>query len=370
MNNKFKTSFFSFILTVFSVCSQNDDYLLPQKIADGITVGSANEYLDTTLISDLISDIDSGKYQNMHSVLVLRNNKLIVEKYFEGYHKDSLHQLRSISKCITSILLGIAVDKGFIKSVDESIFNYLPEYRYLKNEKNKKITVHHLASMSTGLSWNESDISYNDENNDENRMYEDGDWVGFTLKKEVIAEPGKIFNYSGGVTNVLAAVIQNAVKMPLDEFAEKYLFLPLEIDNFIWRKNRDRTLVSANAGLRIKPRDMIKIGAMLLNNGVWNKKQVVSKVWVKKLSSKQVSGGPLGPFNLSYGYTVLVVEKGPDFFPKLKGYAATGNGGQIIWVLPEHDTVFVMNGGNYNSDLSQTQPIEIVLKYLYPSLKK
>ena len=361
--------FFGFLLIPVNTFSQQADFLNPTKIDDGLIVGTANNYLDTALVNALFNDIEAGDYINIHSILVSKDNKLIVEKYFDGYSRDLLHSIRSISKCITAILLGIAVDKGFINDINEGIFNYLPDYQHLKNEENEKITIHHLASMSAGLEWREADISYENENNDETSMYADGDWVGYTLRKRLVSEPGEVFNYSGGVSNVLAAVIQEAVEMPLDQFAEKNLFEPLGIDEYIWRKNRDSTLVSANAGLSIKPRDMIKVGTMLLNKGMWNGNRILSQEWVNSLSSTQVEGGPLGPFTLGYGYMVLVVKKGPDFFPDLKGYAATGNGGQIIWVLPEKNTVFVMTGGNYNSELSQTQPIEIVMKYLYPSLK-
>lgn len=361
---------FCLLLASVNTHAQQSDPLKPQKTNDGIIVGTASHFLDTALVNRLFNDIDAGNYIHIHSLLILKNNELLVEKYFEEYDRDRLHSIRSVSKSVTALLLGIAIDKGYIKSVDEGIFNYLPNYQHLKNDLNEEITLHHLASMSSGLEWREAGISYNDESNDENRMYEDGDWVDYTLRKEMIARPGEVFNYNGGVTNVLAAAIQEAVNMPLDQFAEEHLFTPLGINNYIWRKNRDSTLVSANAGLRITPRDMIKIGTMLLNKGEWNGKRILSQEWVKKLSSTQIEGGPLGPFTLGYGYKVLVVEKGPDFFPGLKGYAATGNGGQIIWVLPEHNTVFVMTGGNYNSDLSQTQPIEMVIKYLYPSLKK
>jgi len=371
MNNILKKIILCYLLLIsFKAFSQEESFLTPKKINDGISVGDANGNLNTKLISNLVKDIDSGVYKNIHSILILKDNKLLVEKYFNGYNRNRLHQIRSVSKFVTALLLGIAVDKGYIKSIDESVFNYLPNYQRLKNKENEKITIHHLASMSSGLDWNESNLSYDDENNDDSKMYKDGDWVGYTLKKKIIAKPGEVFNYSGGVSNVLAKVIQNAVNMPLDQFAEKHLFTPLAITKFVWRKNRDKTLVSADAGLRIKPRDMMKMGTMLLNKGLWNKKQILSKEWVDRLSSKQVNGGVIGPFVLGYGYMVLVVEKGPDFFPKLKGYASTGNGGQIIWVLPEQNMVFVMNGGNYNSDLSQTQPIEIMLKYIYPSLKK
>ncbi|WP_299364073.1 serine hydrolase [Winogradskyella sp.] len=352
-----------------SLFAQNDDYLNPKMTDDGIVVGNSRQHIDTLLIANLISEIESGSYKNIHSVLVLKDNKLLVEKYFDGYDINQLHQLRSISKCVTGLLLGIAIDKGYIKSVEEGIFNYLPNYQHLKNENNAKIKIHHLASMSTGLDWNETNIPYEDKNNDDNKMYNYGDWVEYTLKKEVVATPGEVFNYSGGVSNILAAVVQNAVGIPLELFAEQHLFNPLGIQNYNWKKNRTQTLVSADAGLSIRPRDMIKIGTMLLNKGEWGDKRILSEKWVKRLSSKQVNGGAMGPFLLSYGYMVLVVEKGPDFLPGLRGYAATGNGGQIIWVLPEQNAVFVFTGGNYNSELSQTQPIEIAIKYLFPAVK-
>ncbi len=341
---------------------------LTQPKTNGLTVGPAANNLDTTFTNQLVAAINAGNYPNTHSVLILKNDRLVFEEYFDGFEAKHLHSIRSITKGITAMLLGIALDQGQIASVDDIIWKYLPDHKHLRNEANQGVTIHHLLTMTPGWAWNESDVSYNDEENDENRMYADGRWVDFTLEKPMTAEPGTTFRYSGGTTNVLAMVIQNAVGERLDKFARKHLFKPLNIKKYEWHLDEEKQLVSANAGLELTPRDMVKVGQLLLNGGIWEGRQVIGSEYIDQLSMQQTDGGPMGPFLLDYGYMVLVIRKGPDFMPGLTGFASTGNGGQIIWVLPHEDAVIVMTGGNYNSELSQLQPIELAIKYIYPAL--
>ncbi|MCE7990475.1 MAG: serine hydrolase [Roseivirga sp.] len=349
--------------------SAQDDFLSPPRIDDGWGTGSALKAgLNTELLLELSNKIDSGHYKNIHSVLLIKDGKLLMEKYGGGFDRERIHSLRSISKFLTATLLGMAIDKGHIKSSDEPVFKYLPNYQDLKTEAKNKILLKHLVTMSAGLQWQESNVAYGTDENDETQMYRNGEWVRYTLSKPVISEPGINFEYSGGLANVTAAVLEEALPATGLDFAKKHLFAPLGISDIQWRTHKQHNWLNAAAGASLKPRDLAKIGQMYLNGGTWKGKRILSKEWVEQAGSAQVGGGQIGPFTLAYGYTALVIEKGPSFMPSLKGYAATGNGGQILWILPNENAVVVMTGGNYDNELSQTQPMDMMIRYIYPAM--
>ncbi len=348
------------------------EYLNPPQLRDGLPTSSARAAgFNLELLTQLSNKIDSGQYVNVHSVLVLHKGKLVYEKYSGGFGRDSIHSMRSISKFITSTLVGIAVDRGDIPSIEERIFDFLPEYESLKTPEKYEIRLKHLLNMTAGIEWRESDVPYGTDENDETQMYRDGEWVRYTLSKPLIHQPGTKWEYSGGLANLMAAILQNATGMPGDEYARRYLCKPLGIQQFKWNKNKDHGWVSAAAGVSITPRALAKIGQMFLDSGYWKGNKVLSKGWTEASGKNQIppeESGQIGPFAIGYGYTTLVILKGPDFMPGLKGFAATGNGGQILWILPEDDLVMVMTGGNYDSELSQTQPIDMAVRYVYPAL--
>ncbi len=356
------------ILTVHEISAQ-EDYLNPPQLNDGWeTQSAADAGMNTGLLKTLSDKIDSGHYKNIHSVLIIKDGKLLMEKYSGGFDRDRIHSLRSISKFLTSTLLGIAIDKGHIASKEEPVFDFLPQYQDLKTEAKNKILLKHLVTMSAGLEWQESNVPYGTDENDETQMYRNGEWVRYTLSKPVVSEPGIKFEYSGGLANTTAAVLEEALPIPGLDFAKKHLFSPLGISDLTWRTHKQNNWLNAAAGASMKPRDLAKVGQMYLNGGTWKGKRILSKEWVVQAGSPQVGGGQIGPFTLSYGYTALVIEKGPSFMPSLKGYAATGNGGQILWILPNEKAVVVMTGGNYNNELSQTQPMDMMIRYIYPAM--
>lgn len=358
----------TFIFIGIQLYAQND-FLNPPPLDDGWETASASKAgLDIELLQILSDKIDSGHYQNIHSVLLIKDGKLLMEKYSGGFDRNRIHSLRSISKFLTSTLLGIAIDKGHIKSRDEPVFNFLPDYEDLKTEAKNKILLKHLITMSAGLQWQESDVPYGTDDNNETQMYRNGEWVRYTLSKPVISEPGINFEYSGGLANVTAAVLEETLPTTGLDFAKRHLFAPLGISDIQWRTHSEHNWLNAAAGASMKPRDLAKIGQMYLNGGTWKGKRILSKKWVTQAGSPQVGGGQIGPFTLTYGYTALVIEKGPSFMPSLKGYTATGNGGQILWILPNENAVLVMTAGNYDNELSQTQPMDMMIRYIYPAI--
>ncbi len=272
-------------------------YRPPENINDGLDVGTLNEVkIKPGLIVKAVNKIYEGKYIEVHSMLIYKDNKLVFEEYFQGheykwdapYHhgewvtwdRDMLHNNMSATKSIVSACIGIAIDHGFIESVHQSIFDYLPEHQHLKTGGRDKITIEHLLTMTTGLEWKEWSAPYSSTDNPcIGIWFQDKDPITYILEKPLINEPGTSFNYSTGNMHVLGEIIRNTSNMTINEFSKKYLFDPLGIDTADWYLKFKNGMYNVNS-LKIKPRAMMKFGVTFLNNGVWNGKQIISGQWV------------------------------------------------------------------------------------------
>lgn len=283
-----------------------------------------------------------------------------------------MHVMQSVTKSITSVLIGIAINNGFIKSVNQSIFDYLPNHQHLNNDGKNSITIEHLLTLTSGLQWNEWNTHLDSKDNDLIRVwfYGHNDPVSYILKKPFINKPGTSFNYSAGDMFLLGEIINNATKMGVDKFSAKYLFEPLGINSFDWWLKYEGGFIETASGLKMTPRDMIKIGVTFLNNGVWNGKQIVSGKWVEKSSSPypgntgiKVPGEDLG--ELSYSYSWWVKEYSSQG-RKIYSFSANGWGGQKIIVFPEINSVVVFTGGNF---ISEVQGRKILENYILPAIK-
>jgi hypothetical protein len=364
--------------------SQDYSYRVPEETGDGIETGSLEEArLNPVLIEEGTNAIRQGKYKEIHSLLIYRNDKLVLEEYFEGHpfrydtlnlqgpltlwDRDMVHNAMSVTKSVTSICIGIAVDKGFIKSADQSIFDYLPDYQRFRKDGKENITIENLLTMTSGLQWNEWQLPYVNPNNDVFMMGLVEDPVAFILDKPLIDKPGTSFRYAGGCNVLLGEILRNATLMNLNEFSGKYLFGPLEIDQYYWSEYRDGT-IDAAGGLRITPRAMLKIGVTFLNNGKWKGDPIISEYWVGKSATSFPGNWDLNNWDdhwglRGYGYSWWTHSfsrsgKRMDMF-----YAA-GWGGQYIMVIPDLNAVIVFTEGNYTT---YRPGFEILKKYIFPA---
>jgi CubicO group peptidase (beta-lactamase class C family) len=322
-------------------------------------------------IIEATNRIRNQDYKNIHSLLIVRNRTLVYEEYFAGidghkgfveFDKNKLHDLRSVSKSVASALIGIAIDRGYIESVDVPIFQFFPEYADHRTDEKNRITLKHLLAMTAGFEWDQSGAhqSEPDSLNSEAQMENSADFIEYVLSKEMSDEPGERFNYNSGCTILLAGVIKNVSGMHADQFAEKYLFRPLGINRHDWYRTANG-LPQTHAGLLLRPRDMAKIGQLYLDQGRWKDQQIFPASWVSE-STKPHSK------NEGYGFGWWL-----DSFSvqgrTLKGYVAAGNGGQFIFVIPDIHMVIVFSGGNYGSSIAN-QAFKIVNEYVLPSVNK
>lgn len=262
------------------------------------------------------------------------------------------------------MLFGIAIDKKIIDGVDVPVLSYYPELQIPKNDPKQIITWKHLLTMSSGLDWEE--WRYGFLFSDETRLLWKKDLTQFFFDRDLIHTPGNIFNFNGGGTSVLSDILTKKTNKSLKELAKEWLFTPLEIQNFEWVEDRNGRAL-AHAGLRLRPRDMLKLGRLVLNGGNWKGKQIVSKQWLddslKKQINSQVKIFRKDGKSLFYGYQwwlgeTILEEK------KIPWSVALGNGGQLIFAFPSMDMVIVTTAGGYGDPTTIQRILETVERIL------
>ena len=336
---------------------ENYTYKQPVQLADGWqTAKPRPQDISLTKLEDGVRAVMAGEYPRIHSILIAHQGKLIFEEYFpghdyEGERKDydhtMPHSLGSIAKSLTTLVFGIAYDQGYIGDFDSSIIAWYPEYGGPDRVEKETITVRHLLTMQSGLEWNEHDVSYNSHFNDMNRLIRSKNPVDFMLNKRFVDEPGTRFTYNCGCTNLLADIIYRTTDQHIDEFAEENLFKPLAISTAEWFTSPQGTVI---AGVRIDllPRDLLRIGQLIMQNGMWENKQIISEEWLRLMLNPSVT---IDDWQVDYGFQWWlpgVID--PSTQKLLKPYMAGGRGGQWLMVYPEQNFILVMTGGNYDSD--------------------
>ncbi len=355
----------------------NYAYEAPQQLNDGINTGNLTDGgLDSAKIIKLTRLILADTFTNIHSLLILRNNKLIYENYFPGndeiwglklgytaHDKNAIHDIRSISKSIVSACIGIAIMQNKIKSIDDPIFNYLPGYLEYKTEANDKITIRDLLTMSSGIVWDE-DTPHNTSKNDESQMEKSDDAVAYALSLPTAEKPGSVWNYNSGGVQVLAEIIKSVSGYGVDQFADKFLFGPMNITGVRWIKMHNTP--AAASGLRLTSRDLVKIGLLYLNKGKYNGIQLLPKSWVKESLSTQIQRDSLS--KKGYGYlwwTQTDVVAGKKYYI----VSARGNGGQDIFIDQQSKLIVVVTAGNYNRQHIINDGQKALVECVLPALR-
>jgi CubicO group peptidase (beta-lactamase class C family) len=328
---------------------------VPVARDDGWPVASVNEdkLIDRSALCRMADRLAASSTANVHAVLVARGGKLVFERYFRGsdeiqsrrignvtFHADTLHDMKSVSKSVASLALGIAIDRGLIGSVNEPIFSLFPELSDLRSPEKERLQLAHALTMSMGLKWVEATPSTGDDDNDEARMHRSSDPCRYVLGLAETAPPGQEFFYNTGALTLVSAIIRKATGRPLDEFARVTLFEPLGISGVEWIRVKGDT--DAGGGLRLRPRDMAKIGQLVLAGGRWKDRQVVSKAWIDASMTPRMEATS-GYF---YGYLWWL---GRSLFNgrEVHWAAALGRGGQSIRIVPELDLVVGVTAGYY-----------------------
>jgi CubicO group peptidase (beta-lactamase class C family) len=327
---------------------------VPVARDDGWAVASVNEdkLIDRAALCRMADRLAASSDANVHAVLVARGGKLVFERYFRGsdeingrpvgkvtFDADTLNNVKSVSKSVASLAVGIAIDRGLIGSINEPIFSFFPELSDLRSPEKERIQLLHALTMSMGLEWVEATPD-NEGNNDEERMHMAPDPCRYVLGLAATAQAGQEFFYNTGALTLVSAIIRKATGRPLDEFARATLFEPMGITGVEWIRVKGDT--DAGGGLRLRPRDMAKIGQLVLAGGRWNDRQVVSKAWIDASMTPRMDATGL----FFYGY-LWWLGRSLLNGREVHWAGALGRGGQSIRIVPELDLVVVVTAGYY-----------------------
>lgn len=360
-------------------------YQVPPARNDGWKTASADSLgVDSARLANLTGAIRAWPELGVHAILIERGGRLIYEEYFDGFDErwgeplgrvsmtaESRHDLRSVTKSVVSALVGIAHGEGVIQSLDQPVVRWFPEYPELDTADRRRVTLAHVLSMTSGFEWNES-VPYNDPRNDEIRMTRNSEPLRYALSRPFAVDPGSDFNYNGGLTHVLAAVLVRATKTSLQEYARIKLFEPLGITDAEWVGDL-AGMPAAASGLRLRARDAAKFGSVFLHGGKWNGKQLIPKGWTELSTRRHFrfrprtgadAGGEFG-----YGY-FWWYNCYPSAAGLIEARTAIGNGQQRVFVLPGLDMVVTIFAGRYNDfNAGATLGTRILREHVIPAVK-
>lgn len=337
--------------------------------------------LDENVLKSFDAELASGKYMLVDSFAVFRCGKEVFARnyahdygqiygkeaktksalnarltgpynYFDPawhpyYHGTDLHTMQSISKTVTSVIYGVAITRGDFKaSLDTPVLKFF-DVAKVKNvdERKRRMTLKHVLTMTTGLEWHE-DLPYNDPRNDSSIMEALDDWVQYTIDRPMAEEPGKVFNYSSGATELLAYIFLKETGRDIDAYGEKYLFVPLGIKHH-WKRTY-LGVVDTEGGLYLNGGDLAKIGYLYLQDGMWNGKQIVSKDWVEKSLTPSISVSD----NFQYGFKWWLYPHNGKFV-----WMGRGFGGQRLVVFPQEKLIATFTGWEILKDAAASKDL-------------
>jgi CubicO group peptidase (beta-lactamase class C family) len=327
----------------------------PIEMEDGWSATEPQaQYLDPVVICAIGAELDKRKDANPHSVVVVRNNAIVYEKYFTGpdqrwpqqhwgeplqpkpHDARTKHDIQSITKSVVALLVGAAVDRGIIKDVDVPLLSLFPEYVDLASPQRDRITLRALLTMRAGLEWPVRPYL-----SMARKVDAASDPYRLVLEQPMAAEPGQKWRYNNGAAELIGGALQKATRRPLDEFAKDVLLDPLGIADWEWGRMASGN-PGASWGLRLRPRDLAKIGQLILDKGSWHGRQIVSADWIAAMTSPQVV---MPKFSYAYLWWRDQLSIDGRSLALVRG---SGWGGQCLNIIPDLALVVVVTAGVYD----------------------
>ncbi|WP_223560060.1 serine hydrolase domain-containing protein [Chryseobacterium lathyri] len=342
--------------------NSSEQQIAIQKIQPNSGWKVSDEKLDQEKIRLLNTKIAENRFRDITSIVVIKNEKLLLEEYFSQSGRDSLQDTRSVGKSFASALMGIAINDGYFKSENQMLKEFY-DLKQFKNYSPRKdsITIKSLLTMSSGFDGNDADES--SPGNEEN-MYPTENWVKFALDLPTTQnKPGKTWNYFTSGVVLTGDILDKKVPKGLENYAEKKLFQPLGITNYKWQFTPQQK-PSLAGGLRMRALDFAKFGQLYKNNGIWNGKNIIDKNWIKKSFTNYF---PNDHDFEGYGYLFWrkIYKVGNQNF---EAYQSSGNGGNKIIIFTEIPVVIVVTAKAYNRPYAHIQVEKIVQEYLLPAI--
>ncbi|MET3841252.1 serine hydrolase [Bradyrhizobium sp. OAE829] len=352
----------------------------PTSLDDGWAIASPESVgLDGARLCTIAARLKETQ-ANVHAVVIIRHGKLVFEQYFAGYDEPwgrgggqhdfdaiSKHDMRSVSKSVISLLVGIAIDRKLIASADEPVVKFYPEYASVKSPGWDQVTLRHLLTMSCGMQWDEN-RAWNDPKNDEPHLGSEADPIRYILSKPIVKPPDAVWTYNGGGTDLLGNILERVSGKPLEAFAREVLFAPLGITDVEWMTYAKNGKIASAVGLRMRPRDAAKLGQLVLNRGAWDGKPIVSPEWIEQSVRPRFQA--IGYFGGLFFYgqqwwmgRSIAQEK------EVKWIAAMGLGGQRLFIVPDRDLVVMTTSGLYWQPGQGNGALDMMANYILPAIR-
>ena len=324
--------------------------------------------IDPEPLAALDADIAAGRLPLVDSLLVMRCGTVVFDKrythdyaaiydkeahtkgplnarltgrynYFDPawhpyFHGSDEHTMQSVSKTVTSAIIGVAMMRGDFKApLSRPVLSYFDEHK-VKNldARKRRMTLRDILTMTTGLDWDE-DTAYDDPANPSDLMEATDDWVQFVIDRPMKDEPGTVFAYSSGATELLAYIFKRETGVDIEHYARQHLFAPLDIRNYHWKRT-PLGVVDTEGGLYLRAEDLAKIGLLYLHDGTWKGRRLIESEWIKESLTPRIAAG--GGFQYGYQWWLL-----PHGDPSRLAWAARGMGGQRLIVFPEDQLIVV-----------------------------
>lgn len=326
----------------FSQSQPADPLKEPVPALPFATLASVKLSQDT--IAKFIQLIKSNPPNDFRGLVVIKDGKLVVEEYFNTYWRETIHDIRSAGKGVTALLLGIAIDKGLVKSPEQSIYDFFPATRFVKpaNDEHHDIKIRHLLTMSSGLNANDDDP---DSPGGTARWLTKDNWVNLAISLPMIFTPGQKYVYNDVCPMLIGAIIEEASGKKLADFAKENLFTPLGIREFYWYTAPNGS-TGPMGNLYLSTLDFAKIGQVVLAKGQWQGKRIVGEAWISEISKKRFDISNFDRFAQGYGYFWFMTTKkvGDRTYECIY---ASGNGGNLVFIVPSENLVVSLTSGAY-----------------------
>lgn len=338
------------------------------------TSSPAAEGLNPATLARFDADIAGGKYGFVDSMLVIRHGRIVYDRTYQHdydkiygreaatrgplnahdptgpynyfnpwwhpfYQRGDLHSMQSVTKTVTSVVIGVATARREFPALDTPVLRFFDATGVANvDDRKRRMTIRHLLTMTAGFDWNE-DLPYADPNNSCSLMEASYDWVRFTIDRPMAQEPGAVFQYNSGATQLLSHIFKAATGTDIEEYAARHLFAPLGIQRYFWKRSPSG-LVDTEGGLYLRAHDAAKIAYLFLKNGVWNGQAIVQPEWVQASLAPSIAVAD----GVKYGFKWWLYPYGTG--GTRMAWGGSGLGGQRPIVIPEHDLVVVFTGWN------------------------
>ena len=358
-----KEIFFTILVVfLFTSCLKDEPFKLmyessvPEALNDGWITGTPAEVgMDAAIIDEVYQTFFSEDHLTLaRGLLIVKDGKLVAEAYCRTKDdRDQISNIKSATKSVTSILTGIAMDKNFLDSLNQTIYSIIPEY-FDNNLEKRTISIYDVLTMQTGLNWN------NDKDTRPLITGKENSSLEMVLDKDMVFTPGTDYEYTDGNPQLLSGSITERSGKSLEDFAKQHLFSKMGIKDFYWEQHPDGLNFGAVA-LYLRPRDFARFGLLCLQSGNWNGEQLVSSAWMQNATQEHT----VSDSNRPYGYYWWIR-------PAYNAYTAIGHGGQYVYVIPSANVAIILTSepyaGEYESADNLEEFEELVVKKVLEAL--